>query len=99
MKSIVVSVSAFMIASAKPFEALRREPLARICPIKSARLAIVFWAAARVAGSARISYRFSVFGDNLIVSARESRKDFERTGEIYLINARKDQSADLQLLA
>src|ERR1700744_4438438 len=36
MKSIVVSASEFMIAAAKPFEALRREPWVRICSIKSA---------------------------------------------------------------
>src|SRR6516165_9906007 len=35
----------------------------------------------------------------LFKDSRESRKDFERTGEIYLSNTRRDQSADLQLLA
>jgi hypothetical protein len=47
---------------------------------------------------ARAYYWFLVFGDNVIGSARESRKDFERTREIHLINTRKDQSADLQFI-
>ena len=34
--------------------------------------------------SARISYWFLVFGDNVIGRARESGKDFERTGEISI---------------